>query len=153
MPNLPLVRLYDSIGLGLLLLGPSGVRYSNQTGGHSCLQPEAEGFFVPLRNDLALAPVELLGPEPELQAHFVGPRHQGTGATSGLDAADTAEISAILARHRLGRVLSLDLNRLRDSHEAWLYVHVLGDDDGPSPIFSGFGPYPRAGILTWGNSD
>jgi len=149
---LPLIRLYDFIGLGLLLPGPSGVRYSNQTGGHSCTQSEVESYFVPLHNDLALDPVELLGPEPELRAHFEGPKHAGCGAPFGLDDEDVEVISRILVKHRLGNLLAIDEARLTESHEAWVHVIVLDEDDEPA-CFSGFGPYPRAGILTWGNSD
>ena len=153
MANLPIIRLYDFIGLGLIFSFPSGVIYINQTGGHACLQSEAEGLLVPLHNDLALDPVQLLGPEPDLLAYFTGAKHNGTGATAGLDEVDANEISVILARHRLGSVLEVDRSRLIDSHEAWLHVIVRADDCGLSPAFAGFGPYPRPGILTWGNSD
>jgi hypothetical protein len=153
MTTPPLVRLYDSLGLGLIILAPTGVRYSNQVGGHSCLQPAVEGLFVPLRNDLGLAPVTLLGPEPELTAYFTGSKHGGSGATSGLDRSDADVITRILANHRLDTVLQVAIDRLADSCEAWVHVRVLADDLEPSPVFSGFGPYPRAGILTWGNSD
>lgn len=153
MASLPIVRLFDFIGLGLIFPCRSGVLYTNQTGGHSCLQPEAEGIFVPLHNDLAIQPVALLGPEPELHAYFVGPKHCGWGATSGLDEEDVSEISRILVKHRLGGILDVDRARLTDSHEAWVYVIVLADDAAPFPSFAGFGPYPRPGILTWGNSD
>jgi hypothetical protein len=149
--TLPLVRLHNSIGLSLIVFGPSGVRYSNQTGGHGCLQPEVEGFHIPIRNDLTLSPVELLGPEPDLRAHFIGPKHRGLGALSGLDAEDVAEISRIPQAHQLADVISVDLARLAESHEAWVYVHVLRDDGAEG--FSGFGPYPRPGVLTWANSD
>jgi hypothetical protein len=41
------LSLYDA-GLGLIIEHPTGVIYSNQTGGNFCLQPELEGAFVPL---------------------------------------------------------------------------------------------------------
>lgn len=153
MASLPRIRLYDLIGLGLLLPGPSGVLYTNQTGGYACLQPEVEGFLVPLCNDLSLDPVALLGPEPDLHAYFVGPRHDGSGAVFGLDEGDADALSRILTKHRLDAVLEINRSRLLDSHEAWVHVMVLADDVGPAPAFVGFGPYPRPGILTWGNSD
>src|SRR3954467_8296255 len=96
MADLPLILLYDFIGLGLILPGASGVRYANQAGGYSCLQPEVEGYLVPLHNDLGLDPVELLGPEPELLTYFGGPKHRGAGATSGLDDQDADELDRIL---------------------------------------------------------
>lgn len=151
--TLPLIRLYEFIGVGLILPATSGVRYTNQTGGTCCLQPEIEGYFVPLRNDLALDPVELLGPDPELRDYFVGPKHRGAGATSGLDEEDADAIAEILAMHHLSGILDVDRSRLVDSHEAWVHVIVFADDSGVAPSFAGFGPFPRPGILTWGNSD
>lgn len=153
MKGTALIRLHDLIGLGLIIHAKSGVRYTNQTGGYACLQPEIEGFLVPLHNDLALDPIELLGPEPELQAYFAGPKHAGCGASLGLDEEDAFEISKILASHRLAQVICLDRDRLKDSREAWLYVSIINDDEGPAPSFSGFAPYPRPGVLTWANSD
>jgi hypothetical protein len=153
MNDTALIRLYEFIGLGLIIVAKSGVRYTNQTGGHCCCQPEVEGFFVPLRNDLTLDPVSLLGPEPDLDAYFTGPKYAGSGATCGLDVEDAFEINKILAKHQLSQVISVDNTRLTDSHEAWIYVSIINEDDGVAPSFSGFGPYPRSGVLTWTNSD
>jgi Family of unknown function (DUF6210) len=151
--DIALIRLYEFIGVGLIIIAKSGVRYTNQTGGHCCCQPEVEGFFVPLRNDLTLDPVMLLGPEPDLYAYFTGPKYEGYGAISGLDVEDAFEINKILAKHGLARVLTVDSKRLKDSHEAWVYVSITDEDEGIAPSFSGFGPYPRSGVLTWTNSD
>jgi hypothetical protein len=46
--NTPLIRLWNTGGIGLILLYPSGIWYTNQTGGYSCFHPEVEGMFVPL---------------------------------------------------------------------------------------------------------
>ena len=42
------VKLLDNRGLGLIVKCPSGVRYSNQSGGPICFWLNAEGAFVPL---------------------------------------------------------------------------------------------------------
>ncbi len=52
----PTIRLYEVVGTGVILTCASGVMVSNQTGGASCLQPEVEGVYIPLRNDYGLNP-------------------------------------------------------------------------------------------------
>jgi len=149
----PVIRLWDSVGLGIIIAHPSGVVFSNQTGGTACLQPELEGVFVPLRNDVLTETQEFLSPERDLCEHFTGPKHCGAGATPGLDSEDADFIDGVLAKHRLADVLRVERNKLRDSHEAWVQVVVSGDESDEHPVFSGFGPYPRQGVLTWSNSD
>ena len=63
----PLIKLWDSVGLGLVIIYPSGVRYTNQTGGTSCWHPQEEGVFVPLRD-------EMVDQEDLLYKHFTGPK-------------------------------------------------------------------------------
>src|SRR5260370_13995048 len=46
--EVPLIDLNEYDGLGLIVQWPTGVRYSNQTGGGSVHHPELEGMFVPL---------------------------------------------------------------------------------------------------------
>jgi len=163
----PTVRLWDGVGLGLIIECPSGVVYSNQTGGTSCLRPEMEGVFVPLRNDYEVPSLKLMSPEISFAAYFEGPAHPGTGATGGLSGADADFIDSTLETWHLSSFLSVDRARLRESHEAWVFVRVLGADADqqysrsitmPSDPFAlsvvfGFEPYPRSGVLTWGNSD
>lgn len=141
----PTIRLWNDAGLGVIVAFPSGVVYSNQTGGFSCLHPELEGIHLPLGAQ----------PGEELFAYFAGSKHRGAGATSGLDDEDAAFIEGVLARHDLSGFVSLDRGRLRESHEAWVWAFVTRDDgDGRGPaLFHGLGPYPRAAILTWNNTD
>ena len=151
---LPVIRLWHSIGFGLIVEFPSGVAYSNQTCGTACLQPELEGVFIPLHNDLALSPVELLSPEIALEEYFAR-AYRGTGAEHGLDWKDADRIDEILDRHGLASVLRVDRTRLAESHEAWVRVLVLGEEkrEVASRIFHGLGPYPRKAVITWTNSD
>lgn len=46
----PHIKLFMHEGdlLGLIVLMPSGVIFSNQTGGTMCAHPDAEGIYVPL---------------------------------------------------------------------------------------------------------
>jgi hypothetical protein len=141
----PKIELWDGIGLGAIVSYPTGVLYSNQTGGTSCLHPELEGAFVPLDTDAGN----------ELHAYFAGPKHRGTGATRGLDDEDAAFIEMLLAKRRLSTFVSLDRGRLRESHEAWVWANLTGDggENVDSPPFTNLGPYPRPAILTWDNTD
>lgn len=145
----PIIELWESVGLGLIVEMPTGVVYSNQTGGTSCLHPSTEGAFLPLRGDSG----ELICPERELLGYFEGPKHRGAGATGGLDATDADFIDEVLARARLSEIVRVDRERLSESHEAWVRVLLVSDDREPAPLFQQLGPYPRNAVLTWGNSD
>lgn len=150
----PLIRLYDHVGLGLIIAFPSGVRYSNQTCGHSCDQPELEGVFAPLRNTREIPSLKVMSPENDLDRYF-DTYYQGTGAPLGLSSDDADAIEAILEKYHLHGFLSVDRSRLRDSHEAWVWVS-LHRSEQPKKAYSlvaGFEPYPRSGVLTWSNSD
>lgn len=150
-----IIELWESVGLGLIIEYPSGIIYSNQTGGTSTLHPELEGVFVPLRNDVEVKEPKLVGTQNDLLHYFEGPKHRGTGATSGLDLADADFIQAVLERYCLGDIVTVDRSRLRESHEAWVRVIVEREEQNQHDlrIFRGFGPYPRPGVLTWSNSD
>ena len=141
----PTIRLWDGIGLGAIISFPTGVVYSNQTGGFSCLHPELEGAYVPLDADAG----------EKLYAYFEGPKHRGTGATGGLDAEDAGFIEMLLAERRLSAFISVDRSRLQESHEAWVWALVTcdGGDNVTTALFAELGPYPRPAVLTWDNTD
>lgn len=149
----PKVTLFEHAGLGLIIEYPSGVAYSNQTGGTSCSAPILEGVFVPLRNDYAMPSRELLSPEHALISYFDGPKWRGTGATQGIDADDADFIERVLSEHRLSHCITVDRTRLGDSHEAWIHVTVTAEEGTVASVFRGFHPYPRRGVLTWSNTD
>lgn len=154
----PLLDL-GGVALGVLILYPSGVVYSTQTGGTACLHPWAEGVILPIYD-----PEERQ--QTQLRDHFVGPKWGGCGATSGIDAEDAEFIDRVLGASRETEFLSVDPDLLSQSHEAWVHVTIgahpdrfpelplhSGDPrfkDLMSPIF-GFGA--AKGILTWPNSD
>ena len=149
----PHIKLWEHVGLGLIISWPSGIIYTNQTGGTTCLQPELEGVFVPLRNECTEPELALISPENDLWDYFTNGKWAGTGATSGLDTEDADFIDELLTRVQLFPAIRIDRQRLKESHEAWVFVSITGDESGRSPIFSGFEPYPRTGVLTWQNSD
>jgi hypothetical protein len=147
----------DAAGLGLIIAVPNGVVYSNQTGGTECLHPEFEGIYIPLRNETEEGAsaggrnLELRSPEHELVEYFFRGAYEGSGATWGLNEEDAVFIESVLSKWDLGECLRVDRDRLDESHEAWVHVMVVGEESHQA--FSGFGPYPRPGILTWKNSD
>jgi hypothetical protein len=171
----PLIRLWDTVGLGVIILFPSGVNYSNQAGGHSCLQPEAEGVFVPLHD-------EATEQEKMLYSHFTGPKWGGW-CNQYIDDETADFIDNLLELSHHTKILKVDRQRLQDSYESWVYVQIWDQPKEPPvshnmeqgvgltasgeswkdsdyidfPIegwlykFYGFGP--ACGILTWRNSD
>jgi len=150
----PCIRLYGHTGIGVIIEYATGMVYSNQTGGTACLQPVLEGAFVPFSNDVLIPSREFTSPEWRLAEYFVGSKYRGTGATSGLDAEDADFVNSVLIEAGVDGWIAVDRNRLGESCEAWVFVNVLADEDRPNvSICSGFGPYPRRGVLTWGNSD
>jgi Family of unknown function (DUF6210) len=154
--NGSVVNLYDSIGTGLIVSWPTGISYSNQTGGYACFHPCHEGVFVPLGNDMALDPPKLLGIEDELFAYFTGPPWNCTGAISGLTIADADVIDRIMTTHPFFQGIRVNRSRLLDSQEAWVHVTIDATAmiyTAPGPYLEGFEPRPTSGVLTWCNSD
>ena len=150
----PYITLFENVGTGVIVEFPTGVIYSNQAGGTANLHPTLEGAFVPFGNDVLMPAREFVSLESYLVAHFEGPKYRGSGATGGLDAEDAELVDEVLQQARMGHCLRTDRERLGESCEAWVWLTVLSDEGSAhTSIFSGFGPYPRRGVLTWCNSD
>ena len=122
----------------------SGVVFSNQAGGYSCLQPELEGIYVPVDDDFNDVETKLLD-------YFTGEKHRGTGATRGLDDEDADRIDEILHSRHVPCPVAVDRQRLAESVEAWVFVRLRADEH-PFPIIDGFQAGSPA-VLTWNNSD
>jgi hypothetical protein len=147
----PIIRLWDHAGTALIVVWPSGVRYSNQTMGTACLHPEQEGVLIPFGNDGN--PIERLYPmEKKLYDYFTGPPYRGSGAMRGISEADADKLDRFFQGDLTFSILSVDRTRLHDSHEAWLYV-LVQKRESPAPLFSGLGTFPLRAVLTWNNSD
>lgn len=151
----PVIKLWDHVGTGLVVPWPSGVLYSNQTGGIYCMTPEVEGIFIPVGNDSLTADNTLVSHETELRQHFVK-AWGSSGAASGLNERDADFIDQLLrSTAPFIPYIKVDRTKLLESHEAWVYV-LLDDDSSPGNVkslFEGLGPFPRSAILTWANSD
>lgn len=144
---MPKINLWDFVGTGLIIEYPSRILISNQTGGTSCLYREMEGVFVPFYNECPQPQNDLK----ELSAYFEGPPHHGTGATNGLTNEDAAFLDRLFTKYGFDQFMRLDRSRLKDSHEAWVFVQITNDGGDPS-IFDGFETYPRKGVFTWFSS-
>jgi len=140
----PLVNLWSSLGIGIIVLYKSGVRYSNQTGGYSCLHPEVEGVYVPLTN-------EVVNQEKELEAYFTGPRWQGW-CCDRIDAETADFIDGVLKKSPYTCDINVDRSRLEASHEAWIYVTIPTVSKNPE-ISELVGFSEGVAILTWNNID
>jgi len=139
----PIIRLWNLVGLGLIVAHPSGVIYSNQTGGYACDHPEMEGVFVPLHDT-----DPYVDQYQQLDQHFYyGPKWRGH-CYSGIDEETAAVVDEILTGSYLTRRLTVNRDKLRDSEEAWIHVIIA------PPRERDFDGYPSGvGVLTWPNSD
>ena len=143
MRRKPKINLRHDIGLGLIILRKTGVIISNQTGGFACHHPEVEGFYIPLAKEV----------HPLLEKHFAGDDGKWKGNCSdGIDKETAIFINSLFLDEFENLSFSVDSSKLKESHEAWIYVDILwskGDRD--CDIAYGFNGC--RGILTWENSD
>ncbi len=136
----PTIRVWETESLGLIIKCKSGVQVSNQTGGHGCLHPELEGIYVPLRTKVEV-----------LENYFTGPKWDGW-CMEGIDQETADFIDDLLAKEPDAKFISVDRTRLKESHEAWVFVNIREPKVSVGwTVWSGFGT--TEGILTWPNSD
>ena len=120
---------------GVIIECPSGVEYSNQSGGYACRDMSLEGAYVPLGI-----------PDKALEQYFVGDKYRGH-CYSGIDREDADLIDGWL----VNTGFRVDREMLADSMEAWVWVV-------PAPVGPGWGYVSGVGeldyaVLVWGNSD
>jgi hypothetical protein len=133
------IELDSFIGLGLIILHPSGAIYTNQVAGNGCFHPEVEGVFVPLETDVNRYELNTL------QQYFTGSWHS-------LNEPEANLVDTVLQRSRLGLDwISVDRSRLKDSFEAWVYVKLNPKKGRMLEVLTGFDD--SLGILVWPNSD
>ena len=140
----PTIELWEFSGVGVIIARPSGVAYSNQTGGTSCLHPEMEGVFAPLTD-------AFLDQQAKLYNFFTSRKWRGC-CDRGIDEETADFVDAVLAESWQTQMLRVDRSRLADSHEAWVHVVVLEGRAAPDGcLLSGF--TGARGVFTWENSD
>lgn len=119
----------------------------NQTGGTACYQSILEGIYLPLCNDYTEINNQFLSPSVDLSNYFKGSKHEGHGATNGLDDEDISKITEILTQYNLAQFITIDDQKKTESHEAWVFVKVKNLE-----LLQNFND-EISGVLTWGNSD
>lgn len=128
----------DTEGMtGVILLRPSGVVWTAQTGGYACHHPEAEGVLIPLLQGGFVA---------AMRRHFVddeGP--YGGWCDDAITPATADWLDGIFTTRNIPIVV--DRDRLTDDQESWIYVRTLASD---APMTW---PAGLSGVLTWENSD
>jgi len=149
--NKPIVEIWDTVGLGIVIEYPTGIIISNQTGGTACLNSKCEGIYLPLANDYNEETKEFLSPEIELTNYFKGPKYNGSGATNGIDLEDVGVIHAIMNSYGLAELIAIDIEKLKESHEAWIRIKI--NSNTSIELIKGFYQNPLNGVLTWANSD
>lgn len=142
----PLVRVRDADGAALIVRWNSGVWYTNQAGGHSCMQPEAEGIFVPL-NPIVSDQGRAVALEETLSAC----RWPGVALHAGVSPNEADCVDAALEKHKLDGI-TVNRSRLRDSMEAWVFVDVSAVDSPGLRVLVDWST-PLEAVLVWGNSD
>jgi len=100
--------------LGVIILRPTGVHYSNQAGGTCCLHPTAEGAYFPIS-------------APEVEKQIVGYvlGKYGSGGAMRLEESDIAPLNRALTVHLDTKHFVVDPAKIKVSCEAWVYVDVL----------------------------
>jgi len=128
--------------VGIIVAHPSGVVYTNQTGGYATFHPSMEGVFVPLSRAGEL--------QAALDEHFFeGPKWEGH-CYSGIDAETADFIDQLLSTVPPLRGVTVNRDRLKESMEAWIHLTIArpADDESAFSDFAG-----TAAVLTWENSD
>ena len=148
--KLPTIDLCLGTPPGILFPAPTGVLWTNQVGGHACLHPAVEGFFVPCRLPAGLESLMV-------NAGMMAPIAESEAWV--LDTADALfeEGGLPLKVDRDQATRGVEEGLPDGSAEAWLWVEVLPhdssvDSDGTQEGLL-VGLVGRAGVLTWGNSD
>jgi hypothetical protein len=114
------ISLLGLTQLSLIILGESGVVYSNQAGGNLCCQLTEEGWLSIIGEDYCMS--KKVG---DSLAKFLENK-------VGITETEADHIDNILRNDYTTFFLSVDRTRLKDSMEAWLYVNI--DDQPPVPI-------------------
>lgn len=127
------VNLWSLSDLGLIILCNSGVVYSNQVGGVSCMQFSEEGILTIIEDDIEYVRNGLFEITKDYPTYLT------------LDHAD--KIDLLFSQHSCASYIKVDRSRISESMEAWIYVDV---EECMFPI-NGFGK--SKGVLTWSNSD
>lgn len=125
----------------LLVPENTGIIYTNQVGGTECDHPEMEGFLIPIEYD-----IQLDNPISSLTFKLCALFPEGNPGIVDRDIA--IKIQELLDSSPFTTGVIVDLDKIEESKEAWLYVQVHGTLDDTIEEHSVSGA-----VLTWPNSD
>lgn len=128
------VLLHSLEQLGLLILCESGVLYTNQAGGVSCMQPSEEGMLALIEDDYKMN-----------SSLYKIARHLKNAV--GLTEEDADFIDNVFRNNTSTSFLTVDRDRLANSMEAWLYV-IIGDQ--PNEPLDAY-DFSSANIMEYGS--
>ena len=133
------ICLYNLEQAGVIILDSTRVVYFNQVGGSACIQAKAEGLFVPVSNDPPLDSMEL-----NLSTRL----RSLTQGVIGVSHSIAREINALLLEVSSTDTYQVDMNRLKESQESWVYISVT--PQGEYSQYNGYEAFDA--VLTWPNS-
>jgi len=133
------ICLYNLEQAGVIIFENTGVVYFNQTGGTACVQEKAEGLFVPISNDPPLDSMEL-----NLSTRLRSLTQGVVGVSHGI----AREINALLLEVSSTDTYQVNMSRLKESQESWVYISVT--PQGEYSQYNGYDTFDA--VLTWPNS-
>lgn len=133
------ICLYNLEQAGVVILDKAGVAYFNKSAGVADVLRVESGFFVPMSNDPPLGDAEL---------GLVHRLRQITLNQEGLTQAHANEIDALLLEVSSTDRYKVDIERLDESNESWVYLDIV--PQGEYSNFENFSSFKA--VLTWPNS-
>lgn len=133
------IKLYNLVGVSLIMQTKSGFKYINQTRGSACLESFEEGILMPFNNDYNPANFEH-----SLEKKLNDLLFEVSTLTEEL--AD--KIDYLLQQDPETAVAHVNRDKLVASHEAWVYLNVV-----PSVHSCLFDLGEFQAVMTWPNSD
>lgn len=124
--------------VGFIIPCNSGIKFEVQTGGHACNQQEIEGAFIPVHFYKIGGNIDDLTHQSmsnNLCHHFYDGPHKGW-CSDGIQKEDAEFVDTVLD-YLDRKKISVNREKLKESHEAWVHVKIDGRD----------------AIFTWPNSD
>ncbi len=131
--------LFNLEQTGVIILNDQGATYFNQAGGANGAERFERGYFVPISND---APKDQ--PELSLECRLT----ELTKDSATINSQTANAINQLLMEISSSDRYEIDMDRLTNSCEAWIYLKVYPQGD-----YSTFGNNePFNAVLTWPNS-
>lgn len=138
------ICLFDLEQAGVIILENSGIHFFNNTGGKANIREEAEGTFAPLSNCLPLG----LSHSERTNLCLTNQLRKITTQNPALAPSQVSDVNDVLREISSSDRYQVNLSRLAESKEAWVYVTIYPQGD-----YSHFEGYDTIeAVLTWPNN-